>query len=173
VNASKTGKYILAMGTIIIIVAVLLAFRPTEQSPVDIGQYADTGQYNIVENTVKQVTVYKSANCGCCIKWNDYLRKSNYQVTAYNSERLVDYKASVGVPVQLQSCHTALIGGYVIEGHVPLREIERLLNEKPDAVGLSVPGMVSGSPGMESGRYDPYDVVLFYKDGRTEVFASY
>jgi len=120
-----------------------------------------------------QFTVYKSESCGCCIKWNDHLRNAGHTVIAHNTNKLSAYKTSVGVPDHLQSCHTAKVEGYVIEGHVPLREIERLLKEKPDAVGLSVPGMVSGSPGMENGRFAPYDVILFYKDGRTEVYASY
>lgn len=163
----RTGKYLLALGAIMLLGLGIWALKPNSQNPVTLGPIkADRA-------VAKQITVYKSASCGCCVKWNDYLRKAKYQVTAHNTDRLADYKTSVGVPEHLQSCHTAIIDGYVIEGHVPLREIEKLLSEKPDAIGLSIPGMVSGSPGMENSRFDSYDVILFYKDGRSEVYASY
>jgi len=124
--------------------------------------------------TPKEMVVYKSATCGCCGGWIVHADKAGYKVTAHDVEDLDKYKTAAKVPGQLQSCHTTLIGGYVIEGHVPMREIERLLTEKPaGALGLAVPGMVSGSPGMENGRFDPYDVIIFYKDGKTEVYASY
>lgn len=122
---------------------------------------------------VTEIVVYKSATCGCCNKWIDHLTEAGYDVTAHDSEEMSQYKASVGVPARLQSCHTAMIDGYVIEGHVPAREIGKLLTERPDAIGLSVPGMPSGSPGMENGRVDNYDVVLFSKDGEDVVYASY
>jgi len=122
----------------------------------------------------KEMVVYKSVTCGCCGGWIVHAEKAGYMVTAHDVEDLDKYKTAAKVPAQLQSCHTTLIGGYVIEGHVPMREIERLLKEKPaDALGLTVPGMVSGSPGMENGRFDPYDVIIFFKDGKTEVYASY
>ncbi len=124
--------------------------------------------------SAKDMTVYKSASCGCCGGWIVHADKAGYKVTAHDTEDLYKYKTAAKVPDQLQSCHTTLIEGYVIEGHVPMREIERLLKEKPaGALGLAVPGMVSGSPGMENGRFDPYDVVVFFKDGRTEIYASY
>ncbi len=124
--------------------------------------------------TSKDMVVYKSASCGCCGGWIVHADKAGYKVTAHDTEELQKYKTEANVPDQLQSCHTTLIGGYVIEGHVPMREIERLLREKPaGALGIAVPGMVSGSPGMENGRFDPYDVIIFYKDGKSEIYASY
>ncbi|MBL4854438.1 MAG: DUF411 domain-containing protein [Robiginitomaculum sp.] len=122
----------------------------------------------------KAMVVYKSPTCGCCGGWITHADNAGYQVTAHDVEDMDKYKTAAKVPGQLESCHTTLIGGYVIEGHVPMREIERLLKEKPaGALGLAVPGMVSGSPGMENGRFDPYDVIIFFKDGKTEIYASY
>lgn len=167
----RTVKYIMVAGVIGLIAVSFWAFKAPAQNEAS----AQSTHVNTksVEATELQFTVYKSASCGCCINWNDQLRQQGHKVTAHNTNKLYEYKTSVGVPDDLQSCHTAMVGGYVIEGHVPLKEIEKLLRERPDAIGLSVPGMVSGSPGMENGRYAPYDVILFYKDGKTEIYASY
>ena len=119
------------------------------------------------------IEVHKSATCGCCNKWIEHLHGAGYAVVAHDTDKMSAYKMSVGVPAELQSCHTATVEGYVIEGHVPAREIERLLRERPEAVGLSVPGMVSGSPGMENGIVEKYDVILFKADGTSEIYASY
>lgn len=122
------------------------------------------------------VSVFKDANCGCCVSWIEHLEEHKYSVKSENlgSFELSEYKTNQSVPVHLRSCHTAEVGGYVIEGHVPSKDIDRLLTEKPDAVGLTVPGMPTGSPGMEFGdRVDAYDVLLIKADGSTEIFASY
>lgn len=119
------------------------------------------------------VTVYMSPECGCCGLWVEHLKANGFAVRTHAVEDVTPYKRKLGVPGRLASCHTAVVGGYTIEGHVPAADIKRLLAQKPKAKGLAVPGMPHGSPGMESGRNDPYDVLLFQADGRTTVFRSY
>lgn len=119
------------------------------------------------------VEVWKDPGCGCCGLWVKHLEASGFRVkvndTGNNAAR-----ARRGIPVSLASCHTAEVAGYAIEGHVPAADIVRLLAERPDAIGLAVPGMPIGSPGMEQGgRRDPYDVLLVARDGGTRVFRSY
>lgn len=120
-----------------------------------------------------EITVFKSPGCGCCVKWADHLRKAGHKVVERNTGNMSRIKLMAGVPDELQSCHTAIVGSYVIEGHVPVREINRLLKEKPMETGLAVAGMPAGSPGMEGGTPDKYDVVLFSAGGKKQVFASY
>ena len=119
------------------------------------------------------MTVWKSPWCGCCRSWVDHMRANGFQVTVEEVEDLDPIKKLAGIPEKLQSCHTARIGNYTIEGHVPAADIRRLLSDQPAARGLAVPGMPSGSPGMENGQYDPYDVLLIGKDGKTGVYQSY
>ena len=107
------------------------------------------------------VTVHKDPNCGCCSGWVDHLRAAGFSVAAQDTTDLAGVKQQYGVPPELASCHTAIVGSYVIEGHVPALAIRRLLAERPDAKGLAVPGMPVGSPGMEGGTPQPYAVVLF------------
>ena len=122
------------------------------------------------------MTVYKSPTCGCCVDWIAHLEDNGFTVTSYN-EGNSEARKRLGMPVQYGSCHTAEVEGYVIEGHVPAREIHRLLEEKPQAIGLSVPAMPRGSPGMDGPQYggvvDPYDVLLIGADGEATVFESY
>lgn len=118
-------------------------------------------------------TVYKSPTCGCCKGWVAHMKRNGYTVKAYDVKDLTPLKTRHGVPSRLTSCHTALVGGYVIEGHVPARDIQRLLRERPEIKGLAVPGMPMGSPGMEGPRKDRYQVFSFEKDGNTAVYASY
>ncbi|RYF17411.1 MAG: DUF411 domain-containing protein [Comamonadaceae bacterium] len=122
------------------------------------------------------VEVWKDPNCGCCGDWVKHLQDQGF-ATRLNDTGNNAMRAKLGIPANLGSCHTALVGGYAVEGHVPAREIRRLLREKPQAVGLTVPGMPVGSPGMDGPAYgnrrDPYDVLLVLKDGSTRVFASY
>ncbi len=123
------------------------------------------------ESATPGVTVYKSPTCGCCGKWIDHLRANGFQVTARDVADVDAYKQQYGVPRHLASCHTAVVEGYVIEGHVPADVVRRLLAERPKVRGLSVPGMPIGSPGMEQGaRKDPYDVVAFDRAGRVTVY---
>jgi hypothetical protein len=123
---------------------------------------------------VKEATVYKSASCGCCKKWVEHMEKSGWKVTAHDVPDVDVYKKKYGVPDALASCHTAIVtSGYVIEGHVPSDLIDKLVAAHPtNVIGLAVPGMVQGSPGMETGRNDKYDIVSFDKLGNTKVFAS-
>ena len=117
------------------------------------------------------VTVYKSASCGCCGKWIAHLREAGFTVVAYDTEDLPSVRTNMGVPFRLTSCHTARVGKYVVEGHVPADLIQRLLAEHPALAGLSVPGMVTGSPGMEGPGAEPYDVIAWDRDGKTTVYA--
>lgn len=117
--------------------------------------------------------VYKTPWCGCCAAWVDHMRDAGFSVRVTEMEDLAALKARYGVTAELASCHTALIGGYVVEGHVPAADVARLLKERPEATGLAVPGMPVGSPGMEMGsEQDPYEVVLF-GSGTRETFARY
>jgi len=117
------------------------------------------------------VVVYKSPLCGCCSKWADHLRTAGFHVVTRNVESLTRIEARYGVPRGLSSCHTALVGGYVVVGHVPGDVLLRLLADRPDVAGLSVPGMPQSAPGMD-GAPDHYDVVAFDRDGHTQVYAS-
>ena len=118
------------------------------------------------------VTVYKSPTCGCCGKWVEHMRANGFEVTVTDMPDVAPIKDKQGVPAALRSCHTALIGGYAIEGHVPADVIKKLLKEKPSAAGIAVPGMPMGSPGMEGPSKDTYNVVLFDKAGKTSVYAT-
>ncbi len=120
------------------------------------------------------ITVYKTPTCGCCKKWVSYLEDNGYQVNAKDMKDLRFIKSISGVKQQYASCHTAVIDGYVVEGHVPVADIERMLKEKPDIIGISAPGMPVGSPGMEQGnRRDDYDVISLEKDGSFKRFAQH
>lgn len=119
------------------------------------------------------IEVYKSSTCGCCGNWIKHLRANGFEVRAHDVAEPAEYRTRYGVPETFASCHTALVGGYAIEGHVPAREIKRLLAERPRAQGLAVPGMPHGSPGMEGPKSDPYDVLLFQKNGRYVTFTRY
>ncbi|OGA34323.1 MAG: metal-binding protein [Betaproteobacteria bacterium RIFCSPLOWO2_12_FULL_62_13b] len=119
------------------------------------------------------VEVYKSPTCGCCTDRIKHLQQNGFTVKAHDVGDASAYRAKFGVPDQLGSCHTATAGGYAIEGHVPAREIKRLLLEKPKAKGLAVPTMPMGSPGMEGPRSDPYEVLLFQANGKYAVYQKY
>jgi hypothetical protein len=120
------------------------------------------------------ITVFKDPNCGCCKEWVEHLRKHAFAVTAKDTSDVSGIKRAARVPEQLHSCHTAFVNGYVVEGHVPAADIQRLLKEKPKVAGIAVPGMPVGSPGMEIGtRKDRYNVIAFNRDGSTSHFASH
>jgi hypothetical protein len=120
-----------------------------------------------------EVTVYKSPACGCCKGWVAHMERNGFSMKANDINDVSPVKTRNGVPTRLWSCHTALVDGYVIEGHVPAGDIQRLLRERPDVRGLAVPGMVVGSPGMEGARRDRYQVLSFDNDGKTAVYASH
>ncbi len=111
--------------------------------------------------------VYKDPNCGCCAGWVAHLRHHGFAARVTDTADMTEIKARLDVPAALASCHTARLDGYVIEGHVPAHALQRLLSEKPTALGLAVPGMPIGSPGMEGGKPEIYDVILFSKDGQS------
>ena len=123
--------------------------------------------------TTQGIEVWKDPNCGCCQDWISHLEQNGFKAKVFDSGNNA-VRARLGMPQPLGSCHTALVQGYVIEGHVPAQDVKRLLARKPVAAGLSVPGMPVGSPGMEVGsRKDPYQVLLIDKAGRSSVFARY
>lgn len=120
------------------------------------------------------MTVYKSPTCQCCSRWVSHLEANGFKVKAINVKDVTPYKQKGGLTPALASCHTGFIDGYVVEGHVPASDIKRMLKEKPDIRGLTVPAMPVGTPGMEMGnRKDPYDVISFDKNGKTKVYKSY
>ncbi|MCF6283036.1 MAG: DUF411 domain-containing protein [Candidatus Polarisedimenticolaceae bacterium] len=125
--------------------------------------------------TLPNITVYKSATCGCCNDWVDHLREEGFTVMTEDRDDLTSVKASMGVPEDLQSCHTALVAGYVIEGHVPAADIKRLLIEMPAVTGLTAPGMPMQSPGMQRPGLAPkgYDVLSFNKQGQRDLYRRY
>ncbi|MGF2686792.1 DUF411 domain-containing protein [Marinobacter sp. DUT-3] len=128
----------------------------------------------LAANEADSIHVYKSPHCGCCSDWIDHLEENGFDVTTTNTDDLGKIKAEAGLLAGLGSCHTAFVGDYVIEGHVPADDIKRLLSDAPKATGLSVPGMPAGSPGMEMGdRKDHYKVIMFNEDGQTRVFSEH
>ena len=119
------------------------------------------------------MTVYKTPTCGCCAKWVDHMKAAGFKVQVQDMDDLTEIKQASGVPIPIRTCHTAVVSGYVIEGHVPADLVKKVLAEKPKMTGIAVPGMPVGSPGMESGNQkSPYDVVLFDKTGKTTVYAK-
>jgi hypothetical protein len=119
------------------------------------------------------VVMYKNEGCQCCDKWAVYMQGNGYSVKAINSHNMYAVKADQNVPQNMGACHTAVVGDYVVEGHVPAEDVQRLLAEKPDARGLVVPGMPASSPGMNTRPNEPYKVYLLKNDGSTEVFAQH
>ncbi len=120
------------------------------------------------------VDVYKQPTCGCCGEWAKHMERNGFKVRIHEVEDMARYRRQSGIPANLGSCHTAMVGGYAIEGHVPADDVKRLLKQRPKAVGLAVPGMPMGSPGMEQGNSkQAYDVLLVKTGGATEVFAKH
>jgi len=122
-----------------------------------------------------EITVYKEKTCGCCNGWIDHLRASGFKVIAKDQTNMQGIKRNFGVSRNLQSCHTAVVNGYVVEGHVPAADIKRLLREKPDVLGLTAPGMPQRSPGMQPNYLPPrdYDVLSFDERGKVELYHRY
>ncbi|MDA0312789.1 MAG: DUF411 domain-containing protein [Gemmatimonadetes bacterium] len=118
------------------------------------------------------VLVYKSASCGCCNGWVEHMRAAGFQVETRDVRDLMAVKIDAGVPTAMSSCHTALIDGYAVEGHVPAEQIKRMLAERPDIAGLGVPGMPTGSPGMEGPRGEPYQVLSWDHQGQPAIYAE-
>jgi len=120
-----------------------------------------------------EITVYKSASCGCCAKWVDHVEAAGFRVKVIDVDNLAEVKSMNGITSTLASCHTAIADGYVIEGHVPAADIQRLLEERPSVAGLAVPGMPIGSPGMEGPNPQSYNVLAFDQNGQVDVYARY
>jgi hypothetical protein len=127
-----------------------------------------------VAQTAKPVVeIYKAASCGCCGKWADHMRQAGFEVKTHEVDDVSAARKKLGMPESLGSCHTAKVGGYVVEGHVPAGDVKRLLVEKPKAIGLAVPAMPQGSPGMENNSPVPYETLLVQADGATRVFVRH
>jgi len=130
---------------------------------------------SLFAETLPPVTIYKSKYCGCCGEWVKHMENNGFKVNVIETEALNEVKIKYNVPAPLASCHTAIIGNFIVEGHTPASSIKRFLKEAPkDAIGLAVPGMPLGSPGMEQGNMkQPYDVLAFDKQGHTVVFEKF
>jgi hypothetical protein len=124
-------------------------------------------------HAAERVEVFKSPYCGCCEKWVEHMRKAGFDVVTKDVNDVPAARKLTGMPERFGSCHTAKVGGYVVEGHVPAADVQRLLKEKPKAVGLAAPGMPQGSPGMETNHPQPYDTLLVQADGSYKVFAKH
>ena len=148
---------------IAVVVIYLLAFSPLSHAAGE----------PVTKQFGKEITVYKSPSCGCCAGWAQHLRHNGFRVTVVDQYDLGEIKAQHGIGPELQSCHTAVVDGYAIEGHVPADDIWRLLAERPDASGLAAPGMPTMSPGMNSDQPKGYDVLLFGRDSRPAVYSRY
>lgn len=119
------------------------------------------------------VDVYKNPNCGCCGKWVEHMQKAGFNVRVHEVSDVAPMRAKFGMPEHYASCHIARVGGYVVEGHVPATDVKRLLKEKPKAIGLAVPGMPAGSPGMEGPPPTTYNTLLVQPGGGSKVFAKH
>ena len=130
---------------------------------------------SLAQSAKPVVTVYKTPTCGCCGKWIEHMKTQGFDVKSTDQMDVTPIKTQYGVPLDAQSCHTALVGGYVLEGHVPASAVKKLLAQKPAIVGLAVAGMPVGSPGMEvpSGQVEPYNVVAFDKAGKQTVYEKH
>jgi len=170
-NTSR-GAFVLALA---IAITTLLSGCGEATPPADVAATEAATQEAPARAPILSVNVVKSRSCGCCGLWVDHLRSHDFAVTTQDVDDVSPFKQQAGITPALASCHTAFIDGYVIEGHVPADDIRRLLQERPDAIGLTVPGMPVGSPGMEvEGRAaDAYDVLLIHRDGSTSVFAHH
>lgn len=155
------------LSTCLLLGSVALIAACQAQSPDEAAPAQDA-------SSAREMTVYHDPNCGCCGKWVEHMRAHGFAVETVPTNDMNSIKLDLGVPRNLPSCHTAVVDDYVIEGHVPAEDVQRLLAARPDARGLSVPGMPLGSPGMEMGdRRMAYDVILFDEDGETTIFNHY
>ena len=149
------------------------ATSPASAAPV--AAATDTATKPAIDPALPKVVVHKNASCGCCLLWVEHMQQAGFDVEVRNVENLAPVKARVGIPAGKDSCHTAEVDGYFVEGHVPAEDVKRLLAGRPDAKGIAVPGMPLGSPGMEvpDGRVQPYTVELVSADGTTSAFARH
>lgn len=154
----------------ILLLLVITACGQAEREQVQQQQYEMELRQQVAEADVE---IYPNPGCMCCAKWADHLEDNGFTVRLATDRHPADVKEEYGIEPDLHSCHTAIIGDYVIEGHVPAEAIKKLLAETPEATGLAVPDMPMGSPGMEGAYSDPYDVILFDGEGNQTVYARY
>lgn len=158
---SRTTKSIVVAAVVLIALAAGLALATASKAAT-------------APQALPPVTVYKDPNCGCCSLWVTHMEQAGFQVTAVNTSDMPALRVKQGVPQQVQSCHTAVVDGFVVEGHVPADDVKRLLTSRPKVKGIAVPGMPIGSPGMEQGSTrQPYSVLTFDDAGQTTVFARH
>jgi hypothetical protein len=146
--------------------------RVAVTTPSAVSASEPSGEQATSSAAARNIKVYKDANCGCCKEWIRHLEQNGFTVEAIDMPDLSAVKTKYGVTSQLQACHTAVIGDYVVEGHVPADLIVKMLDEKPAIAGIAVPGMPAGSPGMEGATKEKYDVLTFDRAGRTTVYAQ-
>jgi len=171
------NQQILFIGSFITVLVAAILFWPSSdaeepQTTATTSMESSQPMMQAPEGAIS-VTMYKNEGCMCCTRWAEHMNKEGFYVTEEITRQLGAIKSEQGITNELASCHTAMIDGYVVEGHVPPADVQRLLEERPDAIGLSVPGMPEGSPGMEGPNPNPYDVLLINSDGSTSVFSSY
>ncbi len=173
-TTGKKGSRIFSFGLIALAVTVAIVAATLYWSkPMDEAHASDSSSGQTEQ--LPEITVYKSPTCGCCTDWEVYLEKEGFKVISHKRTNMDSIKKELGVKSHLASCHTGVIDGYVIEGHVPADDIKRLLKEKPAAAGLTAPGMPQHSPGMQPLGEKPrgYSVLMFDKEGRTRVYTRY
>jgi hypothetical protein len=166
--------------TIVIAVVALAAFNSQADNgggprAASTSTASTAGGLQATPASLPVMTVYKSPTCGCCQSWVDAVKAAGFTVEVHDVDDVTPVKDDAGVPADKRSCHTAIIGGYAIEGHVPPATIKKFLAEHSTAAGLAVPGMPSGSPGMEMPGQEPdhYDVIAFQSDGKSSVYESH
>jgi hypothetical protein len=183
---SDRKTFLLASGLLLLVVAVVgalwMSSRDVPSSMAEVGLDVRAAASDPAREAIPldhpdpiPMTVYMSPQCGCCGLWVDHVKEHGFEPEVRYQDDMAEVKRTFRVPWELSSCHTAIVNGYVIEGHVPGGDIRRLLAEAPGAHGLTVPGMPAGSPGMEmpDGRVDEYEVLTMGASGGTEVFARY
>ncbi|MFT6875767.1 MAG: hypothetical protein ACI9XK_002537 [Granulosicoccus sp.] len=161
---------------VLLVLSLLLTSCTPEKTDVksESLNISDNTMHSDLTSKLPEMVVYKSPTCGCCQGWVDYVEKAGFSVNAINHDNVDAIKVKHGlIDPALKSCHTAIVDGYVIEGHVPVSDIERLLSERPDIIGLTAPGMPMMSPGMNSEIPKDYDVLAFDRHGKSRVFSSY
>ncbi len=153
-----------------LVIAGLVALSVSACSSADASPKA--GADTAADQPLPTVLVYKSPTCGCCSAWVEHMQAAGFTVDARDVRDLMSVKVDAGVPARMSSCHTALVDGYVVEGHVPAEQVKRMLAERPEVAGIAVPGMPTGSPGMEGPNAQPYEVYSFDRGGDAAVFAE-
>ncbi len=164
-------RLILSATALVLVAACGGTDAPNESTAVS-TQPAAVMAASVVNADLPTILVYKTAGCGCCNGWIEHLEAAGFQVDARNVRDLMAVKRDAGVPVDHSSCHTALVDGYVVEGHVPADVVKRMLAERPEITGIAVPGMPVGSPGMEGRGAKPYQVKAIDREGGTSVYAE-